>query len=478
MFNSRKIWTDDDCRQVHDTSLELLQKVGMQVEEKKARDDLAKAGCRVDEDNKRVFIERGLVEEALRTTPASFSFYDSYGERYIGVGGDEISFGPSGFSVFYLDWRTGRIKDGAYEALAEEAKLVEVLDVPNYIKTSVQPVEKPVSVQDLWMAKCGFVHTRKPVHTSPFGELGARGLIEMAAEVMGGADILREKPNLLFNICTLSPMKMRQDASESIREAAKFKVPCFFTAGPMAGATSPVTLAGELAEAWAEILAHIVLLQIYQPGAPCIAASWSRIMDMKQATCTVGTPEFALMRAGITQLGRMVNVPTGGGGFLTDASTIDAQCGWEKFMTGLACMQAKQHTIWGLGMLSAMNVFSHEAFVIDCEIVETVRRLLQGITVDKEHLAYDLIAKEGGIGGKVGFMQSAHTRKYFKSEHMTADLTDRRALATWQKDETKNDIRKRACQKIEATLAKWNYTRGLEKEEALDKIIAKYERLH
>ena len=103
MFKNRKIWTDDDCRQVHDTSLELLQKVGMQVEEKKARDDFAKAGCRVDENNKRVFIERGLVEEALCTTPASFSFYDSYGERYIGVGGDEMSFGPSGFSVFYLD---------------------------------------------------------------------------------------------------------------------------------------------------------------------------------------------------------------------------------------------------------------------------------------------------------------------------------------------------------------------------------------
>jgi trimethylamine--corrinoid protein Co-methyltransferase len=479
MFKQRKLWTDDEARQVHDQALELMDKVGVEVSEKRARDDLKKAGCKVDEINKRVFIPRYIVEEALRTTPASFSFYDSFGERYIGVGGDEISFGPSGFSAYYLDWRTGEILPSSYQGLMEEAKLVEVLEIPNYIKTSVQPVEKPAAVQDLWMAKGGLVYTRKPVHTSPFGEIGARGLIEMTAEVMGGADVLREKPHLMFNICTLSPLKMRTDASEAIREAAKYKVPCFFTAGPMAGATAPVTLAGELTVAWAEILAHLVLQQTYQPGAPAIVASWSRIFDMRNAICTVGTPEFALMRAAITQLGRMNNVPTGGGGFLTDSNTIDVQYGWEKFMTGLATMQARMHTIWGLGMVSQMNLFSHEGFVIDCEIVRHVQRLLDGIVVDKEHLAFDLIAKEGGIGGASEFLKLPHTRKHYKTECMVPELTDRRTFQMWTKEgEPKNDIRNRARQKIEECLAGYNYTRGLEKEDALDKIIERYERLH
>ena len=478
MFKQRKLWTDDEARQVHDTALELLEKVGMQIEEKQARVDFAKADCRVDETNERVFIPRHVVEEALLKTPATFSMYDAFGQRYFGVGGDETSLGTNGFCAFYVDWKTGLLKEGNYEALAEEGKLIDVLDVPNHFQTSIQPMDKPVAVQDLWMGKCGFTYTRKPIHVVPYGELGARGLIEMAAEVVGGVDILKEKPILSFNICTLSPLKMRADASEAIREAAKYKVPCLFTAGPMAGATAPVTLAGELAEAWAEVVTHIVLLQIYQPGSPAIAASWSRIMDMKQATCTVGTPEYALMRAAFTQLGRMNNIPSGGGGFLADSNTIDAQYGWEKFMTGLATMQAKQNVTLGLGMLSQLNVFSHEALVIDCEIVQTIRRLLQGIIVDNEHIAFDLIAKEGGIGGKVAFMQSPHTRKHFKTEHMMADLTDRRTLATWQKDETKNDIRKRTCQKIEHCLASWDYSKGLEKEEAFDRIIEKYERLH
>lgn len=475
MFENRKIFTDDEAMQIHINALELLESVGMDVAEKQARDDFGKAGCKVDDINHRVYMPQYLVKEALKTTPSKFSFYDSYGKRYIGVGGDEISFGPSGFSAFYLDWRTGKIRESDYEGLMEETKLIEVLDTPNYIKTSVQPTEKPTEIQDLWMAKGGLVYTRKPVHTSPFGELGARGLIEMAAEVMGGPEVLKEKPHLLFNICTLSPLKMRVDASEAIREAAKYKVPCFFTSGPMGGATSPVTLAGEVTQAWAEILGHLVLLQIYQPGAPAIMASWSRIFDMKYAACTVGTPEYALMRAAITQLGKMCNVPTGGGGFLTDSNTIDAQYGWEKFMTGLATMQAKQNTIWGLGMISQMNIFSHEAFVIDCEIVDTVKRLIRGIEIDNEHLAYDLIAKEADKGN---FLKAKHTREHFMKETFIADLTDRRTFQTWEKEPDKDDIRKRARQKIETLLNSWNYTKGLEHEEELDKIIKKYEDFH
>ena len=78
---------------------------------------------------------------------------------------------------------------------------------------------------------------------------------------------------------------------------------------------------------------------------------------MKNATCTVGTPEYALMRQAITQLGKRIEVPTGGGGFLTDSNTLDMQCGWEKFMNGLGDMRANQNLIYGLGLISQMNIF-------------------------------------------------------------------------------------------------------------------------
>lgn len=476
MYYGEKLWTEEDARKVHENTLNLLEKIGVEVQEKQARDDLVKAGCTVDEDNQRVYYPRRLIEKTLADAPAEFDMYDANGEYYITLGGDDITIGTSGFAAFYLDREDDTIKMGTYAALSEEIKLLEMLDEPNHVQTSIQPTDMPENVQELYMTKCGLMYTRKPLHLWPTNARSARAEIDMNAVVMGGHDILREKPHMMFNICTLSPLKMRDDACEAIREAAKVKIPCFFSSGPMAGATSPATLAGEVSQSWAELLAHNVLLQTYQPGAPVVLASWSRIFDMRTVTCTVGTPEYALMRAAITQLCKLAEVPAGGGGFLTDANTIDAQYGWEKFMTGIAGLQAGQNQTHGLGMLSQLNVFSHEALVIDCEIVGCVRRVLQGIKVDEEHLAFDIIAEKAGVGGSSSFLEAKHTRKHYKTEWMPTGVTDRRTFSTWEKEAETNDVRKRACSKIDKLLDAHSYSIDEALVEQLDQIIAENER--
>ncbi len=323
------------------------------------------------------------------------------------------------------------------------------------------------------MTKCGLENTRKPLHLWPTNGASAKAEIEMNAVVMGGIEELRKKPHLMFNICTLSPLKMRDDACEAIRVAAEYGTPCFFSSGPMGGATSVATLAGEVSQAWAELLAHNALLQLYQPGSPVVLASWSRIFDMKYVACTVGTPEYGLMRAAIPQLCKLVDIPSGGGGFLTDSNTIDVQCGWEKFMTGMCALQARQNQTHGLGMLSQLNVFSHEALVIDCEIVRCVKRVLAGITVDDEHLAYDITAEQCK-GDDADFLKAKHTRKHFKTEWMPIKLTDRRPFSGWEKDEENKDIRKRTCKEIDRLLEKHNYSISDEKIKEIDQILADY----
>lgn len=477
MYYGEKLWSDEDAKKVHENTLTLLEKVGIEVQEKRARADLAKAGCVVDEENQRVYYPRSLVEKTLAETPEAFDMYDSKGDYYITLGGDEITIGTSGFVAFYLDRHDDTIKSGTYEALTEEMKLLEMLDEANHIQTSIQPTDMPEHVQELYMTKCGLTNTRKPLHLWPMNERSARAEIDMNAVVMGGHEVLMKKPHMMFNICTLSPLKMRDDACEAIREAAKVKVPCFFSSGPMGGATSPATLAGEVSQSWAELLAHNVLLQIYQPGNPVVLASWARIFDMRCVTCTVGTPEYGLMRAAITQLCKMVAVPSGGGGFLTDSNTIDAQCGWEKFMTGMCALQAKQNQTHGLGMLSQLNVFSHEALIIDCEIVRCVKRTLEGIKVDDDHLAFDLTAEIGGIDGTSSFLESKHTRKYYKKEWMPTGVTDRRTFSKWELETESDDIRKRARKKIDQLLEAHDYSISQEMEEQLEQIIVENEKL-
>ena len=473
MYYGEKLWLEEDAKRVHENTLRLLEEVGIEVQEKQARDDLAKAGCRVDEATQKVFYPRAFIEKTLADSPEKFDMYDSNGEYYITLGGDDITIGTSGFAAFYLDRKDDKIKPGTYEALTEEIKLLEMLDEANHIQTSIQPTDMPEHAQELYMTKCGLENTRKPLHLWPTSGRSAKAEIEMNAVVMGGIEELRKKPHLMFNICTLSPLKMRDDACEAIREAAKYGTPCFFSSGPMGGATSVATLAGEISQAWAELLAHNALLQLYQPGSPVVLASWSRIFDMKYVACTVGTPEYGLMRAAIPQLCKLVGIPSGGGGFLTDSNTIDVQCGWEKFMTGLCALQARQNQTHGLGMISQLNVFSHESLVIDCEIVRCVKRVLEGITVDDEHLAYDLTAEECS-GEDANFLKAKHTRKHYKTEWMPITLTDRRPFSRWEKDEENKDIRKRACKEIDRLLEKHNYSISDEKIKEIDQILADY----
>ena len=476
MYHGEKLWSAEDAKRVHENTLRLLENVGMEVQEKQAREDLAKAGCRVDEERMRVYYPRDFIEKTLADSPEKFDMYDSNGDYYITLGGDDITIGTSGFVAFYLDRKDDTIKQGTYEALTEEIKLLEMLEEANHIQTSIQPMDMPEAVQELYMTKCGLMNTRKPLHLWPMNARSAKAEIDMNAVVMGGHDVLAEKPHVMFNICTLSPLKMRDDACEAIREAAKYKIPCFFSSGPMGGATSVATIAGEVSQAWAELLAHNALLQIYQPGCPVVLASWSRIFDMKYVACTVGTPEYGLMRAAITQLCKQVNVPSGGGGFLTDSNTIDAQCGWEKFMTGLCALQAKQNQTHGLGMLSQLNVFSHEELIIDCEIVRNVKRIIRGVEVDDEHLAYDITAAECAKDD-AEFLKSKHTRKHYKTEWMPIDVTDRRPFSAWEKDESERDIRKRACKRIDKLLEAHNYSISQEMIDQLDQIITENEKM-
>ena len=475
MYHEEKLWSDEDAGRVRENALRLLENVGIEVQEKQAREDLEKAGCRVDEASQRVYYPRSFIEKIIEDSPEKFDMYDANGDYYITLGGDEITIGTSGFVAFYLDRKDNTIKEGTYEALTEEIKLLEMLEEPNHIQTSIQPTDMPAKVQELYMTKCGLMNTRKPLHLWPMNGRSARAEIDMNAVVMGGHTALREKPHMMFNICTLSPMKMRDDACEAIREAAQFGIPCFFSSGPMGGATSVATLAGEVSQSWAELLAHNALLQLYQPGNPVVLASWSRIFDMKYVACTVGTPEYGLMRAAITQLCKRINVPSGGGGFLTDSNTIDAQSGWEKFMTGMCALQAKQNQTHGLGMLSQLNIFSHEALIIDCEIVRCIKRVLKGIVVDDEHLAYEITAKECGDAEDADFLKSKHTRKHYRKEWMPIQMTDRRTFSLWEKDLENNDIRKRACREIDKLLQAHNYSISKEKSAELDRIIETYQ---
>jgi trimethylamine---corrinoid protein Co-methyltransferase len=467
------VLSQDEIQMIHEKVLKVLWEVGIMVEEKESLQLLEKNGAKADYELMRAYMPKELVEHALEVKGHTYTMYDSLGNAVAQFDqGDETFYGTCGYSTTYVD-KEGVEHEGAYADTLRLAKLFDTIDEFTIFEPSIQPCDMPAELQDLYMVKAALVGTKKPIHTVANSEENLEGIVELLAEVQGGVEEVINKPHLILNLCTFSPLGIRKDCCEVIRGASKYNIPCMFSVGTMAGATAPVTLAGSLVEAFAEVIGHIVLTQCYKPGHPCGMLSASRAFDMKFAACTVATPEYPVLKIASTQLAKFYKIPIGTVGFTGDSNEFDIQCGWEKMMNALATRQAGANCNLGVGMYSQLNQFSFEELAIDAEIVKVIERIGRGLEVTEDSLAFDVIKKEGV---KAEFLMNPHTLSNFKSELMTPLISDRMPYPNYLKREGKNNIVERAAKQVAKYEKSYKYTKGQEHEEALQKIIDKYAR--
>jgi trimethylamine--corrinoid protein Co-methyltransferase len=242
---------------------------------------------------------------------------------------------------------------------------------------------------------------------------------------------VQKKP--FFSIITsfiISPLKLSTLPVKIMLECVRNKIPVALSGAPMAGSTSPLTMAGTLAQCHAEQMAGITLCQLVNPGAPLLYGGIPGRADLRSMNYCGGAVECGMMNAAIHQLAHHIQVPNYNSSGLSDSKVPDAQAGWEKGMTTLlAAMGGSNYVHHAAGMLESMLGVAYEQFVLDDEIIGMTRRVLQGITVDPEHLAQEVI-KEVGIGGE--FITADHTFEHMYDEYyMGNGITDRSDRATW-----------------------------------------------
>ena len=80
-------------------------------------------------------------------------------------------------------------------------------------------------------------------------------------------------------------------------------------------------------------------------------------------------------------------------------------------------------------MLEMGMTMSYEQLLIDQEIVRMIRRIMKGITVNKDTIALDVIQKVGPAGN---YLAERHTLKYMRQELSTTELINRRMRDHWE----------------------------------------------
>jgi trimethylamine--corrinoid protein Co-methyltransferase len=109
-------------------------------------------------------------------------------------------------------------------------------------------------------------------------------------------------------------------------------------------------------------------------------------------------------------------------------------------MSALLPALAGSSVIYGMGMIELGMTISYDQMVIDAEIVKMVRRIMDGIAVNDDTLAEEVIKAVGPAGTYLG---EKHTRKFMRKESSVTRLFDRQMYDGWVNDGSK-DVQERA----------------------------------
>jgi len=436
-------------KEIHDTSLRLLENVGMEVNCKEALDIFKEKGAKVDFDKRIVKIPREMVEDAIDTAPSKVILYGREDKHNLVLEGSNVYFGTGGTVLNVLDWETNKKRPSTLEDVAQFAKLVDALDNVHFYLLPLYPTELSQEAVDVNRFYAGISNTSKHIMGGIYDRTGLLETIKMAEEIAGGVAQLREHPFISFITCVMSPLKLENTYTEFLIEIARKGLPVACPSEVLTGATGPVTLAGDLVLINAETLACVTLTQLINHGTPVIYASSASIMDMQKGVYLSAGAEAGLINAGAAQLAQNVKLPYYSTAGMSDSKIPDAQAGYESAISALAVALAGANFIHdAAGNLEFCMTISFEKAVIDNDILGMVMRMLQGIKVDKETLAEDLITKIGPAGN---FLAEKHTVRHMRKELYFPTIADRKLRNEWEEMGSK-DTRARAREKVEDIL--------------------------
>jgi len=416
---------------IHHATLEVLEKTGVIVESDKALKVLDEAGCAVDYRKHLALIPPHLVKEALTRKPKNITLHARNPENDVRLDGRHMFLCTDGSGTDTIDAKTGERRASTKKDLSMSAKIADYLSMIGIYWPMITSQDVPARVRVLHDLEASIANTEKHVMfettTTPDE---ARFQIEMAASIVGGREELKKRPIISSCHCTIAPLKHAKGPTEAAIEFAKAGVPMYFLPMPQTGGTSPITLAGSMVISNAESLSGLVITQMAAPGAPMLYSSEASNLDMKTLRWCGGSPECGLLTAAASELAKYYEMPSTSAGFTTDAKIPGAQACYEKAVTGALSVFVGYDVVGGLGLLDACTVFTPEQLVIDGEIVRMLHRLAQGIQVNDETLALDLIHKIGPGGN---YLAEKHTLKHLRKEHFMPEITDRRSYETWKK---------------------------------------------
>ena len=427
-----EILSADEVEAIHAASLRILSEIGMQVLGDRAVDLLRGAGAAVDRETRTVRMDPGQVEELVALAPSLFTLRARNPERDVVFGGTNLVFCAVGGPAFVSDLDRGR-RPGNMADFRDYVRLIGALDVIHQEGGGpLEPTDLPVETRHLDQYRVFATELDKTWHCLGTGRVVVDDAVEVIGLVRGvSRDELLAEPSLITIINTNSPLRLDGPMSDGLIAMAEHGQPVVATPFTLAGAMSPVSIAGAIAQQNAEALFLVALAQIVRPGAPMIYGAFTSNVDMRTGSPAFGTPESVKAQFASGQMARRYGLPWRSSN-ATASPVVDAQAAYEAEMAVWGAVMGGVNLLYqGAGWLEGGLTASYEKLIIDADILQMMAEVLQPLEVSEASLGLDAIA-EAGPGGH--FFGTAHTLERYETAFYTPLVSDWRNFETWEGD--------------------------------------------
>jgi len=415
------VWTEDDCRRIHEAALTLLAETGVEARYRPALDAYAAAGARVE--GTRVRVDRGLVEKALESAPRTWLVRSRGRDEVSELKDGNSYFGTGSDCIYVRDPESGerrRIVNADVEGLAALCELLPDID---FVMSMGLPEDVPQEVDDVSAVAAMLRGTRKPLMVAPRNGFVMGHIKDMCAAA-------GEAESLMIYAMPAPPLQHDKDGLSKVMACAELQVPIAYASAPNCGTTAPRSIAGASVLNDAEVLSGLVLHQHVNPGAPFIYGTGVGAMDMRAMTEAYCVPESMLGQAAQCDLSRWYGLPSFNYAAFSDSKTLDGQwaseCSWSALAGGLS----RGTILHDVGYLESGMQSSYESIVFGDEMVGFTRAYMKDVATDDYAIDLDEIM---AIGPGGNYLASKYTRKHSR-DFWIGNLIDRTMHDRWEAD--------------------------------------------
>jgi trimethylamine--corrinoid protein Co-methyltransferase len=425
-----EILTEEQMELIHKNTLDVLQKTGVRFDSKKALKLFKENGCEIDTDKKIVKFSPGLVEECLRKCPSSFQIKGRGSNSELSFGGNTTHFLPfPGKDT--IDLETWEPRVPTRKEFYDTVKIMDSLDTVHYSGSYVPWFgfkNIPAVMQMLEGDAANFRNSTFPLHCN-YGNDCEIFAIRMA-KALGAIN--------LGVVAVSPPLAYQEDSCTSAFRNIEAGFPLYIQSGATYGATSPVTAAGATVTNNAELMAGIVLAQLTKPGTGILVSDFGFTQNMRSGYPVFGRIESSIHQVMFNQIWRRYKIPIGNHSTgVSNSKRIDYQCGYEKTTALLLSLLSGANEIGFHGCVYGELSFHPVQLILDDDVVGMIGRFLEGVEVNYETLALDVINEVGPIPGT--YLTEEHTRKWWKKEQFIPKSSDSLTYLEWM------EINKKDC---------------------------------